>query len=414
MEQLRTRPALRSYQFPILLPAPSLPSPMRSRRVLILGAGFAGIAAAKALKHFDGEVVVIDRTKHHLFQPLLYQVAAAGLSASDIAQPVRTLLRGQRNARIHMAAVEHIDLASREVTLSANEGRLPYDFLIIALGVQTSYFGRDEWSQHALGLKTLADAHRIRDRILSSYERAENTHADPALRQKLLTTVVIGAGPTGVEMAGSYAELARRTLRPEFRLANLSDARVILLDAGSRVLPSFPESLSARAASSPNPADTLSAQLPLFLPDGPVLLAAQSAISAARANTSPADFAASISCPRAISGYVLHTLPAVLFFWLSSPLNPRAAIESAIRRGGDTDTIAALVGGLSALSSGPQSLPQDWLNGIVDFPLNPHALTILESRNLPASRWLALPFRNLFFLLVVLAHAARRLLPPYA
>lgn len=172
--------------------------------------------------------------------------------------------------------------------------------------------------------------------------------------------------------------------------------------------------LAARAASSPNPADTLSAQLPLFLPDGPVLLAAQSAIAAARANTSPSDFAASISCPRAFSGYVLHTLPAVLFFWLSSPLNPRAAIESAIRRGGDTDTIAALVGGLSALSSGPQSLPQDWLNGIVDFPLNPHALTILESRNLPASRWLALPFRNLFFLLVVLAHAARRLLPPYA
>ncbi len=174
-------------------------------------------------------------------------------------------------------------------------------------------------------------------------------------------------------------------------------------------------SLAARAASTPDPAHTLSTQLPLFLPDGPVLLAAQSAIIAARANTSPADFAASISCPRAISGYVLHTLPAVLFFWLSSPLNPRAAIESAVRRGGDTDTVAALVGGLAAISAGPQSLPQDWLDGIADFPCSVPWVRRLSESNPPPSalRWSLLPLRNAFFLLVVLTHAARRLLPPY-
>ncbi|MFZ4575403.1 MAG: ADP-ribosylglycohydrolase family protein, partial [Phycisphaerales bacterium] len=173
--------------------------------------------------------------------------------------------------------------------------------------------------------------------------------------------------------------------------------------------------LAARAASTPTPADILSAQLPLFLPDGPVLHAAQSAIAAARANTSPADFAASISCPRAISGYVLHTLPAVLFFWLSSPLNPRAAIESAVRRGGDTDTVAALVGGLAAISAGPQSLPQDWIDGIADFPCSVAWVRRLSESTPPPSslRWSLLPLRNAFFLLVVLTHAARRLFPPY-
>ncbi|MFZ4574703.1 MAG: NAD(P)/FAD-dependent oxidoreductase [Phycisphaerales bacterium] len=220
---------------------------MRSRRVVILGAGFGGIACAKALRRFDGEVVVVDRTNHHLFQPLLYQVATAGLSGSDIAQPVRTILRGQRNARVCMAAVERVDLAAREVVLEDGQGRIEYDYLVIALGVQTSYFGKDQWRPHTLGLKTLGDAHAIRDRVLGSYERAECLAADPRERARLLSSVVIGAGPTGVEMAGALAELARRALKSEFKLANLAEARVVLVDGGPRVLPTFPPELSARA-----------------------------------------------------------------------------------------------------------------------------------------------------------------------
>ena len=222
---------------------------MRKRRVVILGAGFAGIACAKALAKFDGEVVVVDKTNHHLFQPLLYQVATAGLSGSDIAQPVRTILRGQRNVNVHMAAVESIDLVRQVIKLDWEKQELEYDYLVIALGVETNYFGHDEWAKYALGLKTLSDAKAIRDRLLRAFERAENLTNDPAERQRQLTAVVIGGGPTGVEMAGAFAELARRALRPEFKLANLAETRVVLVDAGERLLSTFAPELSARAKS---------------------------------------------------------------------------------------------------------------------------------------------------------------------
>jgi len=220
---------------------------MRPRRVVILGAGFAGVACAKALRKFDGEVVLVDRTNHHLFQPLLYQVATAGLSGSDIAQPVRTILRGQRNLHVHMAQVEEIDLAGRSVVFDFQRYRLEYDYLVIALGVRTNYFGHDQWAKHALGLKSLADAYAIRERLLAAFERAENLPDNHAERTRQLTTVVIGGGPTGVEMAGACVELGRRVLKPEFKSANLSETRVVLIDAGPRLLSTFDPELSERA-----------------------------------------------------------------------------------------------------------------------------------------------------------------------
>lgn len=220
---------------------------MRPRRVLILGAGFAGVACAKGLRRFPGDVVIVDRTNHHLFQPLLYQVATAGLSGSDVAQPVRTILRGQRNVRIHMANVESIDLAARAVTFDFHHHRIEYDTLVIALGVGSNYFGHPEWSKHALGLKSLTDAYAIRARLLAAFERAENLPDHPEAQRTQLTTVVIGGGPTGVEMAGACVELGRRVLRPEYRVANLSNTRVVLMDAGDRLLSTFHPSLSERA-----------------------------------------------------------------------------------------------------------------------------------------------------------------------
>jgi len=221
---------------------------LRQRRVVILGAGFGGLACARALRSFPGQVIVVDRTNHHLFQPLLYQVATAGLSGSDIAQPIRTLLRRQANLSVHMTGVVAIDPARRCVKLDFGGYELDYDHLVIALGVTNNWFGHDEWAQHAMGLKTLRDAEFIRDRMLSAYERAENLPHDPRERAKQLTTVVIGGGPTGVEMAGACAELARRVLKPEFRLVNTADARILLIDAGSRVLSTFDASLSQHAA----------------------------------------------------------------------------------------------------------------------------------------------------------------------
>lgn len=221
---------------------------LRPRRVVILGAGFAGLACARALRSFPGQVIVVDRTNHHLFQPLLYQVATAGLSGSDIAQPIRALLRHQPNLSVHMAGVEAIDPLRRVVRLDFGGYELDYDYLVIALGVTNNWFGHEEWAEHAMGLKTLRDAEIIRDRLLSAYERAENLPHDPRERAKQLTTVVIGAGPTGVEMAGACAELARRVLKPEFRLVNMSDARIVLMDAGPRVLATFDPLLSDRAA----------------------------------------------------------------------------------------------------------------------------------------------------------------------
>lgn len=219
---------------------PSLP------HVVIVGGGFAGLEAAKALADAPVRVTVVDRRNHHLFQPLLYQVATAVLSPADIAQPIRSVLRGQANVDVILAEATAIDPAAREVVLE--EGRLPYDYLILAAGANHAYFGHDEWEPIARGLKTLEEALDIRRRILLSFEEAER-ETDPARRKALMTFVVVGGGPTGVEMAGAIAEIARHSLARDFRHIDTRDARVMLVEAGERLLSTFPERLSRQALS---------------------------------------------------------------------------------------------------------------------------------------------------------------------
>ena len=213
--------------------------------VVIVGGGFAGLWAARALADAPVRITLLDRGNHHLFQPLLYQVATAGLSAPDIAAPLRHILRRQRNVTVLMEEVRGIDPAAREVRI---EGGAPlhYDYVLLASGATHAYFGHDDWAPHAPGLKTLDDALRIRRRILSAFERAES-ETDAEARRALLTFAIVGGGPTGVELAGTLAEIARHTLEREFRRIDPGDARVLLLEAGPRVLSSFPESLSAKA-----------------------------------------------------------------------------------------------------------------------------------------------------------------------
>ena len=212
--------------------------------VVILGGGFGGLNAAAALRRAPVDVVLVDRKNHHLFQPLLYQVATAGLSPADIAEPIRRVLRGQENARVLLAEVTGIDVANRRVRL--DEGELPYDYLVVACGATHSWFGHDAWAEHAMGLKTLEDALEIRRRALMAFEEAERTD-DPARRARLLTFVVVGAGPTGVELAGALAEIARRTLAKDFRAIDPTQAKVYLLEAGDRVLSTFDPALQAKA-----------------------------------------------------------------------------------------------------------------------------------------------------------------------
>jgi NADH dehydrogenase len=214
-------------------------------KVVIVGCGFGGLEAARKLQSADVDVTVIDKTNHHLFQPLLYQVATAGLAAPSIAAPVRALFRKQPRITTLLGEVNAIDPATRAVQL-ANGDRVPYDHLIVAAGATHSYFGHDEWAPVAPGLKTLADAFEIRRRVLMSFETAETT-TDPARRRALLTFVVIGAGPTGVEMAGTLAEIAKHTLSGEFRHIDPSSAQVLLVEGGPRVLQAMPESLSQKA-----------------------------------------------------------------------------------------------------------------------------------------------------------------------
>ncbi len=214
-------------------------------RVVIVGAGFGGLEATRALAGADVGITLIDKTNHHLFQPLLYQVATAGLSAPAIAAPVRHLFRTQANVTSLLGDVASIDARARTVLLK-DGGVLPYDHLIVAAGATHSYFGHDEWAAHAPGLKTLEDAFEIRRRILLAFERAER-EADAERRAAWLTFVVIGGGPTGVEMAGTLAEIARDTLPGEFRRIDPAKARVLLVEGGPRVLAAMPESLSDSA-----------------------------------------------------------------------------------------------------------------------------------------------------------------------
>lgn len=214
-------------------------------RIVIIGAGFGGIACAKALGGAGAAVTVVDRTNYHLFVPLLYQVATAALSPADIARPIRAMLSRHRNVDVVLGTVVGIDTERRLVRLAAGPA-LAYDRLILAAGSGYNYFGHDEWATSAPGPRTIDDARAIRDRLLLAFERAE-IEPDKAEQERLLTTVVVGGGPTGVEMAGSVAELARHTLVRDFRRINPSRARVILVEAGPRLLSTFPEELSAHA-----------------------------------------------------------------------------------------------------------------------------------------------------------------------
>ncbi len=215
-------------------------------RIVIVGAGFGGLVAARALRKVAAKVTVIDRRNYHLFQPLLYQVATAGLSPADIASPIRSILRDQANAEVLMARVTGVDRARREVLLEDNGRRIAYDYLIIAAGARHAYFGHDEWEEVAPGLKKIDDATAIRHRILVAFEKAE-TATDAEERRRLLTFVIVGGGPTGVEMAGAIAELAKKTLVKDFRTIDPASARVLLVEGGPRVLLAFPEDLSAKA-----------------------------------------------------------------------------------------------------------------------------------------------------------------------
>ncbi len=220
------------------------PNPEKPVRILILGGGFGGLECARTLKGPRFAITLVDRENHHLFQPLLYQVATAGLSAPEIAQPIRMLLRDQENVRILMDEATGIDLVQRRVTLKKQT--LDYDYLVMAMGVRTGYFGHDEWAAHAPGLKNLDDATRIRSQVLRAFERAESGVED-AQRVKLTTLVIVGGGPTGVEMAGALAELSRKVLSQDFRHIRPEEAQVILIEAGPRLLTMFAEDLSEYA-----------------------------------------------------------------------------------------------------------------------------------------------------------------------
>ena len=219
--------------------------PPKPHRVVIVGAGFGGLDATFGLAGAPVSITLIDRRNHHLFQPLLYQVATASLATSEIAWPIRYLLRGRPDVTTLFATVSGVDAEGKRVLLDDGDA-LPYDTLILATGARHAYFGHDEWEPFAPGLKTLEDATTLRRRILVAFERAEREH-DPERRAALLTFVIIGAGPTGVELAGTIAELARDTLPPDFRNIDTQQARVVLIEAGPRVLAGFPDDLSAYA-----------------------------------------------------------------------------------------------------------------------------------------------------------------------
>jgi NADH dehydrogenase len=229
---------------------PRRPSGKHKPRVVIVGGGFAGVAAAKSLRGCDADVTLIDRRNHHIFQPLLYQVATALLAPSEVAAPIRRLAIRQKNLSVILAEVSGLADEERSVVTSSpavESGRVAFDYLIIAPGMQASYFGHDEFATHAPSLKTVGDAELVRAKVLSAFELAEETE-DPVARRRLLTFVLVGAGPTGVELAAAVAGLARATLRSSFRRIDPAESRILLIEAGKRILPTFDETLASKAA----------------------------------------------------------------------------------------------------------------------------------------------------------------------
>lgn len=216
------------------------------KKVIIIGAGFGGLAAAKNLADTDFELTIIDKTNHHLFQPLLYQVATAALSPSDIAVPIRSLLSGYKNIKVILDEVEAIETSEHKVTLKNSERQLEFDYLIVAVGGRHSYFGNEKWQQIAPGLKTLTDALVIREKIIEALELAEK-ETDQDLIKKYLTFVIVGGGPTGVELAGAIAEIAKETMIKDYKNFKPEDTKVILIEAADRILPSFDKKLSEQA-----------------------------------------------------------------------------------------------------------------------------------------------------------------------
>jgi NADH dehydrogenase len=219
--------------------------PMTTKRIVVIGGGFGGLYAAKTLAKTDANITLVDRHNYHLFQPLLYQVATAALNPSDIAAPIRAVLRKQKNASVIMGDVQAIDTERRIITMA--DGELAYDVLIVATGATHSYFNHPEWEENAPGLKTIEDALEIRRRVLRAFEAAER-ETDPERQKAWLNFVIVGAGPTGVELAGALSEIARQTMLRDFRRINPSSARVILIEGKERVLPPYPPPLSAKAA----------------------------------------------------------------------------------------------------------------------------------------------------------------------
>lgn len=218
---------------------------MQEKKVVIVGGGFGGLYAAKAMRRLPVRLTVVDRYNYHLFQPLLYQVATGGLSPGDVASPLRGIVGRQKNTWVLQANVVDIDTKLRQVVLA--DGVLPYDVLVVATGVKHSYFGHEEWSEDAPGLKTIDDALEIRRRVFTAFEKAER-ESDPVRRQMWQTFVLVGAGPTGVELAGALGELANRTLRDDFKNIDPTETRILLVEGGGRVLPTYPTQLSAKAA----------------------------------------------------------------------------------------------------------------------------------------------------------------------
>ena len=218
-------------------------------RVAIIGGGFGGLRVAQTLASDAVEITLIDRSNHHLFQPLLYQVAMAGVSPADIAIPIRAVLRTQKNCKVLLGEVTGVDLDARELVIDDGHDRLGYDYLVVAAGAKTNWFGNDEWPSHAFGLKTLDDAIEIRRCVLLAFEAAEREQ-DPAVRDRLLTFVVIGGGPTGVEIAGGLAEVAHTVLSTDFRHIHDAKTRIVLVEATDKLLPGMDEDLARKAKES--------------------------------------------------------------------------------------------------------------------------------------------------------------------